>query len=548
MHTAKKQQDNIAYFTRSELQGDVNEKYLSEYVDKKYYTNDYFLNFVKSIFRTENFLSFYKFYRFPNASSKLINSRIKEPLNRVFFSEDSYFSHIVRGEEIEDPFDHKFKEKLFHALLFSHNAIVIHDLDGTNNPFRKILSIDKVVSIDSEESVINRIAYSAVADVNGVEVLGYAYMDSEKYCFYNEDYEQLINEPHDLGFCPAHYVSKEAFSTDDVVRKSIFSYVREELEEYTFLKTLQRMIEPNGGIPITTVLDVKSKKPDGNNVAKTNATMSSGEISGQQPEFQKQTPESKSFLQTGTEIRVPLVKKPDGSIDTDFAKNLINFHYLPVESLEYLNKRIKQVEQSVIISVLGDYSEQNEEAKNELQVSKSYVSKEDVLRWVSQSLSRIHQLSNYTMLALQYGKENVEVDIFYGSDFFLETQETLYDLYSNAPNPIERRKILIRASQSANKFNKSKALRETILYKLLPYASDKDFNLVMGGLDPVTIEMQTRFSYWIAMFEATYGNVVTFWNDTETDEAQKLVLINNLLNQLITQNSKLNGTEKNRAS
>ena len=117
---------------------------------------------------------------------------------------------------------------------------------------------------------------------------------------------------------------------------------------------------------------------------------------------------------------------------------------------------------------MGDYSEANESAKNELQVSKSYVSKEDVLRWVSLSLSEAHSQSDYTMLSLKYGKESVSVDLFYGSDFFLESQETLYKMFEDAPNPIERTNILIRLAQSRNKFNKGKALRETILYNFYP--------------------------------------------------------------------------------
>lgn len=546
---AKRQEDQLSYFTQSNIQGDASEEYLKQWASRQYRTNDYFLNWIKTVFRTENFLSFYKYYRFPNAASKLINNRIKEPLSRVFFSEDSFHEYQVRGEEVKNPFEEDFKYDLFNHLLYSHNAIIMHDLSDVNTPYRQIIGIDKVVSIKSDKGVIDRIAYSGIITIDEVDTVGYAYCDDSYFAFYDEDYNEVLRSTHDLGYCPAKYVSLEAFDIeDDVVRKSIFSYVREELEEYTFLKTLQRMTEPNGAIPVVTQLDVKTKSATGNDSKKANGQpMTSNEASGQQAEHKSNTTDNPSLLQTGTINKVPIIKKLDGSIDVDLAKNLINFFYLPTEALEYLSTRIKEVEQSIIISLLGDYSEANEEAKNEMQVSKSYVSKEDVLRWVSRSLSKAHQFSDFTMLALQYGKESVSVELFYGSDFFLESQETLFKLYETAPNPIERKNILIRAAQARNRFSPVKSLRETILYKLLPYASDKDFNTAIEKVSPQVFQLQTRFDYWICLFEASYGDIGVFWNSFEISKSEKIVLINNLLNNLITQNTS-DGTEENRAS
>ena len=45
--------------------------------------------------------------------------------------------------------------------------------------------------------------------------------------------------------------------------------------------------------------------------------------------------------------------------------------------------------------------------------------------------------------------------------------------------------------------------------------------------------------YWISKFEATYGNIATFWNDTEGSESEKTILLNNLIFNLIqTQDGK----------
>lgn len=555
---AKKQQQQLSYFTQSEIQDDITQEYIDQWVQRNYPTDDYFMNWVKTIFKTDNFLSFFKFYRTPNASSNLINTRVRDPLRRVFFAEDSYFKYIIRGDEEEQPEElkeDKFQNKLFDRLLFRHNDIIIHDLEDVNKPFRQFLKIEKVVALKSNDNIIEQIAFHAEVYINDVLVKGFAYMDDVSYIFYEKDgkgdYIELANVPHDLGVCPATYVSKEAFADDDIVRKSIFSFVREELESYTFLTTLRRMVDPNGSIPVVTKLKTKETKVQGKDVKGANGhPMSLNELGSQaSQEVRKTVQGSNSELQAGTIIEVPATKKDGGGVDVDFAKNFLNFFYLPVESLKYLNERIEALENNLLTAILGYHAEQNEGAKNELQVKQGYVSREDVLRWLSSSMTIARKDSDYKFLSLQYGKDSVVVDIFYGSDFFLESQKELYELFKESPNTIERKNILIRLTRNRNRFNKDRSQREVILYHLMPYISDKDFSTAIdnNAVDPLDFQLQTRFNYWIAQFEANYGDIVVFWNDSEQDDSIKLLEINNLLRGLIQENvneSILNNNEQ----
>lgn len=533
---AAKHQEQLAYFTQSDLQDDIDESYIKAFAERRYSTNDYFLNHVKTVFKTDNFLSFFKYYRNPNAASKLIHSRIKEPLSRVFHAEDSYFNYSIRNKDVETPKELQdgFEEDLFESVLFRHNDIIIHDLEGINNPYRFFLSIDKVISLRTDGKEIEQIAYSASMG----DIKGYAYLDTERFAFFDTDYNEISSVPHDLGRCPATFVSNELLNVDPIVRRSMFTYLRADFEEYVFLKTLQRMTEPNGAIPVVTKLKTTEKSKDGldkNPVGQE--PMSSKGIGSQQSSVVGNGSKG-SVMQAGTIIDVPVVKKNDGSIDMDLAKNLINFFYLPVDSLNYLNTRLKEVEQNLIVSILGDYSEANESAKNEMQVSKSYVSKEDKLRWLSNVMSIARQDSDSIMLGLKYGMGSVNVDAFYGSDFFLETQAEIFEMLEKSPNQIESRSLLVRLTQSRNKYNKTKSQKEALLYKLIPYAVEKDFttSIEAGQVDPITFQLQTRFTYWIAMFEARYGSLLTFWNEMEASDSEKLVLINNLLSDLINTN------------
>jgi len=556
---ACRQQKQLSYFTESKVQDDVKLSYLKQWADRKYQGSDYFLNFVKSVFKTENFLLIYKYLRFPLPSARLINDKIKTPLKRVFFAEDSFFKYEINGELVKNPQNlniDEFNEQMFNALLFRHNDILVVDLNDINSPYKSIISIENVISIDSNDSIINKIAYSAQIPYNGELLRGVLYIDDERYSFYEKENNNILGEkpildvPHDLGRCPADYISSESFYSDnDIVRKSIFSYSREEMEEYVFLKTMQRMVEPNGAIPIVTQLDTKSETKNNDGISQDGELMSSQEIGNQKSSVTGDINSLDSTMQTGSRVKVPVILKDDGSVDMDVVKNYLNFFYIPTESLNYLNTRIKEVKANLISNILGDYSEGSvpQGSKSDLEASINVVSRQDVLRHISMQLSRIRTRSDYNYLSLQYGKDNVSNESFYGSDFFLETQNDLYKLIKLAPNPIEEKSLLIKSARNRNRFNQDNFTREYILYHLIPYGNIESFNLAVDNnqVGEITFQYQTRFNYWINLFEAQYGDILTFWKTSNGSENQKVYLINKLILIIIRENYEKSSTLEN---
>lgn len=543
---ACKQQKQLSYFTESKVQDDITIEYLEAWSERKYRTNDYFLNFVKSVFKTQNFLLIYKYLRYPLPSARLINDKIKSPLKRVFYSEDPFFKYEINGELVKQPKGldiDEFNRKVFDALLFRHNDIMVVDLNDVNTPYKSLISIENVISIDSCNSVINKIAYAAQTTINDEVVKGVLYIDKDRYVFYDKDIDNvLLDVPHDLGRCPADYISNESWSDSDIVRKSIFSYVREELEEYVFLKTLQRMAEPNGAIPTVTMLkaSIENDNKDGEGDGDLEP-MSLRQIGGQKATESSTVSGGKSVMQPGNMIEVPIVRKEDGSVDMDLVTNFLNFFYIPIESLEYLNTRIKEVKSSIISNIIGDFSEGNtpEGSKSNDEINKvTIVSKQDKLRELSLQISRIRTRSDFNWLALKYGKNNVKNEAFYGSDFFLETQQSIYDLIKSAPNPIEVKSLLIKSARNRNRFNVDNFTREYILYHLIPYAVKEDFDVSVeqNQVGEITFQYQTRFNYWIGMFESLYGDILNFWNTSNGTENEKITEINNLITKIIKDN------------
>lgn len=529
LRKASDQQRQIQYFTYSEVQEEFSTEYWNNWASSTYSTNDYFLKYVRSCFRDENFKTFFQYFRNPNPASGLINDTIIPSLSRVFWSEDSYAKYVIKGQENEDPDIlqcESFNDNIFRSSIFRYNDILVHDLKGINMPYRHLVSIDKVVSIESTDSEIHRIAYEAITTHNEIEYRGYVYLDDKVYSFYDSDYNLIFSNPHDLESCPADYIVPYSFSNEDVVRKSIFSHVREKLEEYVFVKTLQKLTETQGAFPTTVKLKtVETSSDDQDNDEVINGALSSTSLGLKKPK-------KDISMQAGLTVSVPQVIKDDNSLDMDVVDKFFKFFYFPVEILEFINKRVKELESEIVNRLVGSYSEQNESAKNELQVGRSYVSMSDRLRMMSNILSRIVTISDYKMLALAYGKDNVSAKRFFGSDFFLETETEIYDQFEKSPNVIERKNLLKKLSATRNKFNHERSERETLLYDLIPYISDKDFDVAVSkGVDQITFLYQTRFNYWISQLEANFGDIGELMEGQgdETPYSVKLAFINNLI-------------------
>ena len=65
----------------------------------------------------------------------------------------------------------------------------------------------------------------------------------------------------------------------------------------------------------------------------------------------------------------------------------------------------------------------------------------------------------------------------------------------------------------------------------MPYVSDKDFDIAIAqqAVGAETFQYQTRFNYWVQLFEAQFGDIVVFFNAIESEtNAVKFTIINNL--------------------
>lgn len=545
------QEEQLTYFLNSKLQDTrLDPNYIQQWAERKFQTNDSFLNWIRSIFKTENFLSFFKYLRYPLPSAKIIKNEIEPQLKRVFNGEDADFKYDVRGADSSDYMEDlnikEFNKKVFNKILYKHNSLIVSDLDPSeaNKPFRDFVNINRVVSILTTGDIIDRIAFKGAINREGKEIQGYIYIDSNVYSFYNKDFELIEETPHDLGHAPIDFISPFSFDEDtNIVRESTYTYVREELEEYVFLKTLQRMTDPNGAIPIVTMVDTGDDDSQGQNGSELQPDADHIMGSQQSEVFSQNEGQGSGDLQTGTVhyINPEDIRNIAGDLNMDVVNNWMTFHRQPVESLEYLSKRISEIERSIKSTIIGDVVESNEESKNQLQIEKSISVLENNLSSIAEALNRIRKKSDSDMLMLKYGRDRVnEVFIHYGTDWFLESQTQLFEDLEKAPNALERKNIIKRINQNRYKNNVDQMSRQMILYDLLPYCSDIDFKVARetNTIGTINMQYQLRFNYWISRFESDFGDIVSFWKELEGEKAQKFLLVNNLIIDIITKETK----------
>ena len=348
LEVARRQQEQLTYLTVSEVQEKITTQYAEQFCKRQ--PNDPFLSWVWNILKVKNFQSFFEYLRFPLASSGIVHNKIEPHLERVFFSDDGYQRYTLRGDEFDPELDsEKFNKDIFKALLYNYNDLLVHDLKDENTPFRFILSINRVVAIESYDSTIFRVAYTAEINIEGVRKVGYIYIDSENYIFYDKELkDDPIVWPHDLGECPVDYVSAEPFGDDDVVRESTFSRVRDKLEEYVYLKTLQRMVDNNGAIPIVTMLDATDDDEE-EKIDDVQSPMGSSTAT-----YTNKEKEEGGLIQSGTIYKIPQVEnKQTGQIDVSLTENFLKFHRAPVDSLEYLKQGLTTHCKRLLIQSLG---------------------------------------------------------------------------------------------------------------------------------------------------------------------------------------------------
>jgi len=538
---ARKHQRYIQMYSETTLSDDQldyisGDKINSALIEKFWNDTNPFSVWLSGWMRKDNLRSFLKFLRMPFPTVSLIQDEVEPQLRKVFESQNTSFEYEFKGESVTTEankfiVDHGYndfvKDELFDEMFYRHNSIVVTDMDSQieNMPVRLFINIDKVVSIDLKQNS-DEIEYVIWKDYGKIMLGESEYKGDLFYMFddvsYNiyvqrEDKYILVNSvPHDLGKCPAAFVSpKRLNSHSRIIRKNVFfSNKLDKLEEFVLYRTLLKMTGVNGAFPIISMYKSQNKcgfKTD-NSTCKGGIIYTNNKVTldGNEP---KRCPScsAKSFTaQPGTIVGLPIPVPPEGTDPKDFKPidlnaNFIKFHHIPVDILNWLEDYVETLEKSIYYALVGkEKSDTNKEAVNEKQVESQNETYRNNLIRLSRLLSTVRQEIDSQALSLRYGGKFISANINYGDSFLINTDKEMYEMKTLSQNPVDKKDIQEQIISSKFKNNDKEKARQLILFNLLPYATvdDKDFITKMEVLDPLQVELRLNFNKYIEQIEA----------------------------------------------
>jgi hypothetical protein len=545
-------EQKLSYFIQAQLSTDIFIN-STEAIDKIWDTKNPFINWVRGWMRKENFESFMKFLRHPLPTVSLIQDDIIPELKKVFDATNARYDYLFSSnaskpasEKLLSKYGEFYKNEIFNELINNHNSIVITDFKNKRDPYRFLIKIGDVKAIEpTKDGKIKAIVFEGCNEKG--EERYYFYTD-EFYSVYTEEKEIYTRESitnHDLGECPADFISIDPLNTNKfVVRKSIFSNYIEKLENYINYYTLQKMCLPHGAIPVITHYKQNNKPCEKTfeNGTKCIATPSGGYISGLNGVLGNKDSlvpcpvcNNKTIIQAGTVIGLPVPKiGDDGERPFDLNANFVKFHYIPVDILTWWNDFVSEKYYEIKYQLVGKGSEDsNGQAKNKDQIARGNQTLENTLIELSSKLSKLQQSLDSKLLKIAFGKSFKSAYIDKGTDFYLETEFELRDSLVKAIDPIDKENLISRINYSIYKNNPNALERNNLLYKLLPYSTLTDDQFIgMSGIDPKLKELRLNYKYYIDAFEAEYGELNVFFNEyfgENVSMSKKLTIARELL-------------------
>lgn len=489
---------------------------------------DFFL-WVKSILDESKYVRFLQLFELKTAETieeiftKL--SRCTEAQDRVV---DCYFSNekseldfeAYRSTTLQD--EKFFTETIFEDILQNnHNGILLVDINEGGKPYFFTITVSQVLAIDTtKKSQIEYIIFQTEKET------AYAYCDTHYRKFdISKGLENpvfLEEFPHNLGYCPAHFLYNANLSTraSRIVKEHVVSKYLDSLDFLLFLNTSQKYLNTYA-YPIMEIpskdcnyTDFKGNSCDGGYITDVTETEN-----GQQT-IQTKCPvcAKNHFIGAGSVIEKDITINPETQ-SFEYLQDSVRFVAPPVDSIQQSESTTKNLERNIIIKTTGFSENSNDsQAKNELQVSSYYESQVSVLQKFQKPLEAAQKFVIDTAAKLLYPNEFLYSVVDWGKNYYLRSEDELLkqlDLLraSNAPTQmidlVEQEYVNQKLKNKPLLRNRFELINRINLYGNFSYEELSDL-YAKGILDNVGFSLATNFNKYLDMFEIEFGDISNY--------------------------------------
>ena len=494
-----------------------------------------FLGMVEHLIPHDKFLIFQTLFRFPVKTNEVM-SEVFDKLSRIFEGRNPAYSYQFTSREYLDDWEWYRQEMLggqrtwatkgWEFFQTEINSVLIVDMpqeqaagDRYPQPYFYWLPIRDVVEYKADKAT-GQMKYIIFRQKD--ETL--AVIDDESYRLFREkdgqpDGEPIVENRHDLGYCPARFFWTEPMSLEfpDIKRSPVTKEL-DNLDWFLFFTISKRHLDLYGSYPIYSGYEqdcdfhndntgdycdggfLKDRK--GNWLFDMNGLVPCPKC------HDKRITGAGSFV----EIPVPVEGQPD-------LRDPVKMLTVDRNSLDYNVEEEKRLRSTIITAIVGTNEEiTTRDALNEQQIRANFESQSTVLNRVKKGFEQAQQWVDETICRLRYGSAFLSCSISYGTEFYLFSTDELRNRYQKAKetgmSESELDALHQQIIETEYRNNPQQLQRMLILADLEPYRHlTRSEVAALYEKQLVTLEdylVKLNFADFIRRFERENMNIIEF--------------------------------------
>ena len=501
-----------------------------------------FLGMVEKLIPHDKFVIFQTLFRFPVKTNEVM-SEVFDKLSRIFEGRNPAFSYQFATTEQRDDWEWYRQERLGEPAIWSTkgweffqteiNSVMIVDLpveqeagDRYPQPYFYWLPIRDVVEYKADKTT-GQMSYIIFRQKDNK----LAVIDDESYrIFESKDDmptgEPLIENRHDLGYCPAKFFWSEPMSLEfPDIKRSPVTKALDNLDWFLFFSISKRHLDLYGSYPIYSGYEQDCNFHNDN----TGDYCDGGFLKNRKGEWLWDAnglvpcPKCHDHRITGAgsfvEVPVPIEGQPD-------LRHPVDMLTVDRQSLDYNVEEEKRLRSTIITSIVGQNEEVTQrEAVNEQQIKANFESQATVLNRVKKGFEEAQKWVDDTCCRLRYGTLFLSSSVSYGTEFYLFSTDELRERYKTAKetgmSESELDALHQQIIETEYRNNPQQLQRMLILAELEPYrhlTRNEVANLYQTGI--VSVEdylVKLNFADFIRRFERENMNIIEFGSATAYD-------------------------------
>lgn len=496
-----------------------------------------FMVFVSNLLPHDKFKMFKTLFRYPVKTNE-VTGVCFDKLSRIFDGRNPAFNYQFQNPEQRDDWEYYRQDVLHEPEIWSTkgweffqteiNSVLIVDMPSEQNPADNYpqpyfywLPIASV--IDYRANPTTGVMDYIIFRQDGERI---AVIDDERYRVFREDKnhnigELLIDNPHDVGYCPARFFWNEPLSLSEPdVKQSPLTKQLEALDWFLFYHISKRHLDLYGAYPIYSGYEQSCDFSNGEN----GDYCDGGFLKDKQGFYRldaagllMRCPKcgDSRINGVGSFVEIPI---PDGDKQPDL-RNPVQMLTVDRGSLDYNVEEENRLKNDIITSVVGTNEEiTTRDALNEQQIQANFESQSTVLNRVKKGFEAAQQFVDETVCRLRYGGLFVSAKVNYGTEFYLSNATELRERYKVAKesgaSEAELDALQNQIIETEYRNNPTQLQRMLTLAELEPYRH-LTRNEVLDLYDKQIISendmcIKLNFANFVRRFEREYLNVLEF--------------------------------------